>query len=86
MLVKIMLWNQIWDEKKKKKHYDAVYINGLVQDYSNSIASALELLQSCTKPSVGITGFKIVSVNQYICIDFIMEFQVLMMIMRGLCP
>ena len=28
------------------------YIDGLVQDYSNSIANALELLQSCTKPSV----------------------------------
>ena len=25
------------------------YINGLVQDCSNSIANALELLQSCTK-------------------------------------
>ena len=29
-----------------------VYINGLVQDYNNSIADgALDLLQSCTKPS-----------------------------------
>ena len=27
------------------------YIDGLVQDCSNSIANALELLQSCTKPS-----------------------------------
>ena len=27
-------------------------IDGLVQDCSNSIANALELLQSCTKPSV----------------------------------
>ena len=26
-------------------------IDGLVQDSSNSIADALELLQSCTKPS-----------------------------------
>ena len=26
-------------------------INGLVQDCSNSIANALELLQSCTEPS-----------------------------------
>ena len=30
----------------------AVYIDGLVQDCSNSIAKALELLQSCTKPSI----------------------------------
>ena len=28
------------------------YIYGLVQDCSNSIANALELLQSCTKPSI----------------------------------
>ena len=28
------------------------YIYGLVQDCSNSIANAMELLQSCTKPSV----------------------------------
>ena len=27
------------------------YFDGLVQDCSNSIANALELLQSCTKPS-----------------------------------
>ena len=31
--------------------YDT-YINGLVQDSSNSIANALELQQSCTKPYV----------------------------------
>ena len=28
------------------------YIDGLVQGCSNSIANALELLQSCTKPSI----------------------------------
>ena len=28
------------------------HIDGLVQDCSNSIANALELLQSCTKPSM----------------------------------
>ena len=28
------------------------YIDGLVQDCSNSISNALELLQSCTKPSI----------------------------------
>ena len=27
-------------------------IDGLVQDRSNSIANAMELLQSCTKPSI----------------------------------
>ena len=29
------------------------YISDLEQDCSNSIANALELLQSCTKPSYG---------------------------------
>ena len=29
-----------------------LYIDGLVQDCSNSTANALELLQSCTKPSI----------------------------------
>ena len=29
-----------------------VYIKDLVQDCSNTIANALELLQSCTKPSI----------------------------------
>ena len=29
-----------------------LHIDGLVQDRSNSIANALELLQSCTKPSI----------------------------------
>ena len=29
-----------------------IYLDGLVQDCSNSIAKALELLQSCTKPSI----------------------------------
>ena len=31
---------------------NAQYIDGLEQDYSNSIALAMELLQSCTKPSI----------------------------------
>ena len=30
----------------------AYHIDDLVQDCSNSIANALELLQSCTKPSI----------------------------------
>ena len=29
-----------------------MYIDGLVQDCSNSSALAVELLQSCTKPSI----------------------------------
>ena len=33
------------------QHFSRNQIDGLVQDCSNSIANALELLQSCTKPS-----------------------------------
>ena len=35
------------------------YLYGLVQDYSNSSANALELLQSCTKPSISFLTKKI---------------------------
>ena len=35
------------------------YISGLTQDYSNSTANALELLQSCTKPSICMGWFSI---------------------------
>ena len=40
---------EIWHESTKMhaKHFD-----GLVQDCSISIANALEILQSCTKPSI----------------------------------
>ena len=31
-----------------------LYLDGLVQNRSNSIANALELLQSCTKPSISL--------------------------------
>ena len=34
------------------KKSDDIIFNGLVQDCSNSIALAMELLQSCTKPSI----------------------------------
>ena len=32
--------------------WPAFNVNGLAQDYSNSIANALKLLQACTKPSM----------------------------------
>ena len=38
------------------------YINGLVQNCSNSITNILELLQSCTKPSI-CSDFAIDMVN-----------------------
>ena len=37
----------LYRKKQNKDHSD-----GLVQDFSNSIANALELLQSCTKTSL----------------------------------
>ena len=33
-------------------NFTDAHIDGLVQDYSNSNALAMELLQSCTKPSI----------------------------------
>ena len=39
--------------------YDNDHIDGLVQDCSNSIANALELLQSGTKPSIYIVSISI---------------------------
>ena len=52
--------HSIWDTVE-------VYINGLVQDCSNSIANALELLQSCTKPSMSslVASRKRHSVSNY---------------------
>ena len=35
----------------------SIYQIGFVQDYINSIANTLELLQSCTKPSIWDTLF-----------------------------
>ena len=40
------------------------YIDGLVQDCNNSIANALELLQSCTKPSI----YASLGLNELICL------------------
>ena len=40
-----------------------ILIDGLLQDCSNSIANALELLQSCTKPSLCRAGVKYVLSN-----------------------
>ena len=38
------------------------YIHGLVQDYSNSITIALELLQSCTKPLTNKYEYEAISI------------------------
>ena len=44
-------------------------IDGLVQDCSNSIVNALELLQSCTKPS--ISCWRVYSASHKLCTQFI---------------
>ena len=41
-------------------------INGLVQDCSNSIANALELLQSCTKPLISSQRMTTLYIDQVI--------------------
>ena len=45
-------------------HYswETLYIDSLAQDCSNSIANALELLQSCTNPSIWC-GYQACSIN-----------------------
>ena len=39
----------------------AVYIGGLVQDCSSSISKPLELLQSCTKPSISLVNISAIN-------------------------
>ena len=56
-------------------------IDGLAQDCSNSIASALELLQSCIKPSIYRT--RSWSVNSIIMIKRLLSFWQLKLIYRS---
>ena len=46
----------VWIKYSTQVVHDGIFctghFDGLVQDCRNSIASALELLQSCTKPSI----------------------------------
>ena len=50
--------------KNNDPFFDA-YIDGLVQDNSNSNAKALELLQSCTKPSTYVTKERVFWVSSW---------------------
>ena len=50
-----------YDQMGVSPSYD---LNGLVQDCSNSIANALELFQSCTKPSIW-TRSSMTKIGQY---------------------
>ena len=47
-----MLINSLFLALETQDRYLMPYIDGLVQDCSNSIALAMELLQSCMKPSI----------------------------------
>ena len=54
---KQQVWSKFWDPKLNswpahQQEWGNIQINSLVQDCCNSIANALELLQSCTKPSI----------------------------------
>ena len=53
--VYIMAWHRIGDKPLAESmltRFTDAYIDGLVQDCSNFSALAMELLQSCTKPSI----------------------------------
>ena len=49
----------------RRQILNLIYINGLVQDCSNSIANALEVLQSCAKPSMHILFKYIIHPKKY---------------------
>ena len=44
-----------------------IYFDGLVQDCNDPIASALEVLQSCTKPSIYSEYFSTLLAYQHEC-------------------
>ena len=54
MLTKLYHQGPVMNMHKKvmNMHVTVPNTDGLVQDCSNSIANAMELLQSCTKPSI----------------------------------
>ena len=43
----------------------SMYIDGLLQECSNSIANALELLQSCNKPSIYASANRVSTTSGY---------------------
>ena len=49
--------------------FKRVYIDGLVQDCSNSSALAMELLHSCTKPSISFTNIEIAGVVEILIVE-----------------
>ena len=51
--------------------YNSTYFDGLVQEYSISIANALEILQSCPKPSIWNRILAKCNTSQWICMQFV---------------
>ena len=65
----MVLWDVIdivhrWFSNSMAFNWSSHYLNGLVQDCSDSSALALELLQSCTKPSIW-TGADLSSIKTW---------------------
>ena len=61
-----MAWRQKGDKPLSEPMmalFTDAHIDGLVQDCSNSSALAVELLQSCTKPSICISQPQFVEQN-----------------------
>ena len=61
-------YRKVCERRRIQCEYSLKHIDGLVQDCSNSIASALELLQSCTKPSLSSINASITSMSDTQCL------------------
>ena len=70
-----MLMSHFEDLTSLTMTLETVYINqidGLVQDCSNSIVDALELLQSCTKPSKYCDNSLVCTINSLLaCLYYV---------------
>ena len=65
--------NDATPQSQIKYQWTRPHIDGLVQDCSNSIADALELLQSCTKPSLCCYHPPALSISAHSLVDGLMQ-------------
>ena len=64
-IIQVIIMTYLWLMNYKKHEHCIIvqawnyifYLDGLVQDCSNTVDNALELLQSCTKPSISTDLF-----------------------------
>ena len=63
-----------------------IYVDGLAQDCSNSIANALKLLQSCTKPSVHSSGWHFLLCSVRVHRQYRLTFHPFMLLVGGGFP